>query len=724
MTTAAVTRWGACNLCEAICGLEYQVEGTAPHETIVAIRGDAQDPFSKGHVCPKAVALKDVHEDPDRLRRPVRRTATGWQEIGWDEAFDLAVEGLARVREQHGAAAVGVYQGNPNVHNWGNLTHSPRFLGQLQTPHRYSATSVDQLPHHVVSRWLYGHQLLIPIPDIDRTLFFLVLGANPLASNGSLMTAPDMRGRLKALKARGGRLVVIDPRRTETAAAADEHHFIRPGTDAALLLAMVHTLFDEGLVRLRHLAPFVDEMDAVRQAVQPYTPEAAAAATGIESGTIRRLARELAAAEAGLCYGRMGVSTQAHGVLCQWAIQVLNILTGQFDHPGGTLFTRPAVDLIGGKQIGRGESGRWASRVRGLPEFGGELPVATLAEDILAPRDRSADPEHPPIRALVTVAGNPVLSTPNGGQLDRALSGLDFMLAIDFYVNETTRHAHVILPPTCAVEHDHYDLVFNHLAVRNVARYSPPIVAQPAGTLHDWEIYDALARRYAKRVAAPARGNLAQRFGRALLARLRPDQVLALGLRLGPHKLSLRTLRQHPHGLDLGPLQPSCPARLHTRGKRIGLMPQPVAQELGAAAASLLTPAPSSGASLRLIGRREVRNNNSWMHNSARLVSGKERCVLLMHPLDAAGRGLADGQAVRVRSRTGEVQTTVSLTDGLMPGVVSLPHGFGHARPGVRLATAAAHPGVSVNDLTDDQAVDRLSGNAALNGVPVEVDAA
>ena len=723
-TAPTVTRHIACNLCEAICGLEVDVQG----ERIIAIRGDEQDPLSKGHICPKAVALKDLHEDPDRLRRPVKRVGTGpeatWQEITWDEAFDQVIDGLARVRQQHGSNAVAVYQGNPNVHNYGNLTHSPRFFGLLRTRHRYSATSVDQLPHHVVARWLYGHQLLIPIPDVDRTRFFLVMGANPLASNGSLMTAPDMRGRLKALKARGGKLVVIDPRRTETAAAADAHHFIRPGTDATLLLAMIQVLFAEGLVRPGRLASFIDGVDAVREATARFTPEAAAAATGIAADTIRGLARELAAANGGVVYGRMGLSTQPHGVLCQWAIQVLNILTGQLDREGGALLTRPAMDLVAGGQMGRGDFGRWTSRVRRIPEFGGELPVATLAEDILTPAQNAQDQ---PIRALVTSAGNPVLSTPNGAQLDRALATLDFMVSIDFYINETTRHAHVILPPTCAVEHDHYDLVFHHLAVRNTARYSPALLPKPPGTLHDWEIYNALARRWRARVGAPAaKGPLPQRLLRraaeGLMNRLRPDQLLALGLRLGPYRLSLRKLkRDHPHGLDLGPLRPSLPGRLRTPGKRIALLPPQAASLLATQADALLTP-PEPG--LRLIGRREVRNNNSWMHNTPRLMSGKPRCTLQMHPQDAAERGLTDGQPVMVHSRVGAVEVPVQVTDAVAPGVVCLPHGFGHGRPGVRLGVARQHAGASVNDLTDDQLLDSGSGNAALNGVPVTVEPA
>ena len=724
-STRTVT--GACNLCEAICGLTFQVETTPQGvERITAVRGNERDPFSRGHICPKAVALKDLHEDPDRLRLPMKRVGGTWRQIGWDEAFDLVVEGLARVREQHGANAVAVYQGNPSIHNWGNVTHGPMFFGQLKTRHRFSATSVDQLPHHVAALWLYGHQMRIPIPDIDRTRFLLVLGGNPLASNGSLMTVPDVRHRLKALRERGGRLVVIDPRRTETAAVADAHHFITPGTDAAWLLSLIHTLFDEALVRPGHLAPLLDQLDALRAAVAPFSAEATAPLTGIEAATTRALAREMAQADGAACYGRMGVSTQAHGVVCQWAIQVINLLTGNVDREGGTLLASPAIDLIQLGLMGPGHHDAWRSRVRGAPEFGGELPVSVMAEEMLTPGQGQ-------IRALVTSCGNPVLSTPNGRQLDQALQGLDFMVSIDFYLNETTRHAHVILPPTCFVEHDHYDLLFWHLSVRNATRYSPAVVQRAPGTLHDWEIYAELARRYARRAWAldgsSTSGRIKGLLTRGLLGRLRPDQLLALGLRRSRYPVRMKDLRAHPEGIDLGPLKPSLADALARRQRRIALLPQPIARELPVLAGWVATEtarlaADGAGATgLRLIGRRDVRSNNSWMHNSARLVSGKPRCVLWIHPTDAQARALSEGQTVQVISRVGQVCVPVHITEDIKPGVVSLPHGWGHDRQGVGLRVASAHAGASLNDLTDDRLTDGLSGNAAFSAVPVEVAA-
>jgi anaerobic selenocysteine-containing dehydrogenase len=703
------TRYGSCNLCEAICGLEYTVDDGR----VTSIRGDEQDPLSRGHICPKALALVDVHADPDRLRKPVKRVGDQWQEIGWDEAFDLVAERLAAIRKQHGDNAVGVYLGNPNVHNYGSLTHGLTLLRELGTRNRFSATSVDQLPHQMISYLMYGHQLLLPIPDIDRTSYFLVFGANPLASNGSLMTVPDVRRRLDDLRKRDGKLVVFDPRRTETAARADEHHFIRPGADAAVLFALLHTIFAEGLDTP---VEFADGLDEVREAVEPFSPERVAEVAGIPPETIRRIAREYAAADGAVAYGRMGVSTQRFGVLCQWAIQLLNIVTGNLDRVGGTMITHPAADLIGAGVAGRGHYGKWHSRVRGLPEFGGELPVAALAEEIATPGDGQ-------IKALLTVAGNPVLSTPNGPQLEGALDGLDFMVAIDIYLNETTRHADVILPPTVALEHDNYDLAFHALAVRNTARYSPAILKPSPGAKHDWQIVGELVRRYRRalgRHGVKQRGSWTTRFSRGLLLRLRPDQQVALLLRRGPYPLTMGKLKREPHGVDLGPLRPSMPGSLRTKDKRIHAAPQLVLDGLAEAAEELLTP---SDGGLRLIGRRHLRSNNSWMHNSERLVKGRPRNRLLVHPDDLKAHELINGQRVRVRSRTGSVEVEVEETTDIMPGVVSLPHGWGHHRNGTRLGVASQHPGVSANDLTDHERLDGISGNAALNGVPVTIEA-
>lgn len=694
----------ACHLCEAICGLTIETERLADgSQQILSIKGDAQDSFSRGHICPKAVALQDIQHDPDRLRQPMRRTGGEWQPIGWDEAFALVAERLAAIQEQHGKNAVAIYQGNPSVHNYGLMTHSNYFLGQLKTRNRFSATSVDQLPHHLTSYLMYGHGFLLPIPDVDHTQFMLILGGNPLASNGSLMTVPDVEKRLKALKARGGKLVVVDPRRSETAAMADQHLFVRPGNDAALLLGLLNTLFDEGLTRASHLS--VNGLEQVRAAIAEFTAEAMSARCGVPAASIRQLARDFAAAESAVCYGRMGVSTQAFGSLCHWLIQLINLVTGNLDQPGGALCTTPALDLVA--STAGGHFNVWQSRVSSLPEYGGELPVAALAEEMLSPGEGQ-------VRALVTVAGNPVLSTPNGRQLEQALEGLEFMLSIDLYINETTRYADLILPPTAPLEHDHYDSTFNAFAVRNVTRFNEAVLDKPAGALDDWEIFVGLAQAFAAKV------------GNELKPSKTPQQMIDLGLRFGPygeqspHKLSLAVLREQPHGLDLGPLQPNLGGRLKTESRAVEAAPALLVADLARFAAQ-----PQAGADeLLLIGRRHVRSNNSWMHNYQRLVKGKPRHQLLMNPQDMAGRSLSDGQRVRIESRVGAIEVEVLGSEEMMPGVVSLPHGWGHARPGVQMTIASAQPGASANDLTDERQLDAVSGNAALNGVPVRIQAA
>ena len=699
------THHRVCHLCEAMCGLVIQTEG----DTVVDIRGDRDDPLSRGHVCPKAVALKDIHEDPDRLRKPVKRirTAAGaYQhvEIDWPEALDLAAGALAATIEHHGVDAVGAYFGNPSVHNYGMLTHQRNLFRHIRTRNRFSATSVDQLPHHLVSLWCFGHMLLHPIPDVDRTHYFLMLGANPLASNGSIWTVPDVRRRLKDLKARGGKLVVVDPRRTETAELATEHVFIRPGTDAAFLLAMIHVLFRDDLVSPGPLAAFTDGLEEIGVAVVELTPEWAAPLTGIPAASIERIAHDLANAEAGICYGRMGVSTQAFGALCQWAIQVINVATGHLDKPGGSLFTRPAMDQV--VNTGPGGFGRFASRARGLPEFNYELPAATMADEIRTPGEGQ-------IRLMFTGAGNPVLSTPNGRALDEALEELDFMISVDPALNETTRHADVILPPSSPLEHDHYDIAFHNLAIRNTARYNPAVFDKPEEAMHDWEIFSALGER------------LAALLNLEPMPSHPPDRLVDAALRGGPYgddtewQLSIDKLKAHPSGIDLGPLEPSCPERLQTPGQRIQLAIPEVLEDIQRFTRETST----LDEHYRLIGRRHVRDNNSWMHNHHRLMKGKPRCQLLMNPDDVEKEGWKPGMWVTIKSRVGSIEAELAASDEMMPGVVSLPHGYGHGQAGTRGQIASRHAGISCNDITDEQYVDQLSGNAAVNGVSVRLSA-
>ncbi len=699
------TRLGVCNLCEAICGLELTLE----HGTVTGVRGNPDDPLSRGHICPKGVAIADIHADPDRLRRPVRRVGSGaateWVEIGWDEALDLVADGLAGAINEGGRDAVGIYLGNPNAHSLGSLTHGTAMVRTFRTRNKFSATSVDQLPHQLLAHLMYGHQLFLPIPDIDRTSYFLVFGANPMASNGSLMTVPDFPARLRELKARGGRMVVFDPRRTETAKVASEHHFVRPGTDAFVLLAMVHVLFAEGLTRP---PVYVDGLAAVETALADFTPERAEEMSGVPAGEIRRVARDLAAADGAAAYGRIGVSTHAFGTVCQWAVQLLNLLTGNLDRAGGVLVTTPAIDAVGTGLIGRGHHDVWRSRVRGLPEFAGELPVSVLREEIETPGEGQ-------IRAMLTVAGNPVLSTPDGAGLDRALGGLDFMAAVDIYVNETTRHADVILPPTTALERDHYDLVFHLLAVRDTARFTPAVLAKEDGALHDWQIYREVALRTQARLAT--RPPLRKRLEQRLRLSVSPTVLIGLLLRRGKSGVTLRDLRRHPEGIDLGPLRPGqLPDRLPHRDRRIAAAPQLVLEDLD----RLRTVVAPAADELLLIGRRHQRDCNSWMHNSERLTRGRARHQLLIHPEDLSARGLEDGATVTVTSRVGSVRVEVLATEDMMRGVVSLPHGYGHDKEGARLTRAGKVAGVSINDLTDPERLD-VSGNAALTGVPVQV---
>ncbi|MDI9895497.1 molybdopterin-dependent oxidoreductase [Rhodococcus sp. IEGM 1381] len=706
--------YGSCNLCEAICGLEFTVENDA----VVSIRGDEKDPLSRGHICPKALSLIDLHADTDRLTTPVKRVGDKWEKIGWSEAYDLVVEGLVSTRKKYGRHAVGIYQGNPNVHSMGAMTHGIPFTSLLRTRNRYSATSLDQLPHQLVDHLLYGHQLLLPIPDIDRTDFFLVLGGNPMASNGSMMTVPDFAKRARALRKRGGRLVVVDPRKTETADIADTHFFVRPGSDALLLLAMIHTVVADGEVKV---ADYVDGADRLADLVAEFTPEAVAPVVGISADEISTLARDFAAAKSAVAYGRMGVSTQQFGTVCQWAIQVLNIVTGNLDRPGGAMVTDPAIDLISQGIVGRGHFDKWRSRVRDLPEFAGEYPCSTLVDEITTEgKDQ--------IRAMAVLSGNPVLSMPGGTTLNDAFAALDFMVSFDFYINETSRHAHVILPPTMSLERDHYDLIFNSFAVHNTAKYTPAVLPKQADAKHDWEIFRDLSLRYKNRMAGSTFDRLKARvtpksiIGEARL-RLSPARTLDILLRSRRKGLSLRKLRANPHGIDLGPLRPGFPQKLKTRDKRVQLIQDVVVTELPALVDLMHSSAVPSGDELLMIGRRHLRSNNSWMHNTTRLTKGKARHQLLAHPDDLAHRGIEDGSMVSVTSAAGTVDIEVAASEKMMPGVVSMPHGFGHQRPGVQLSVATTVQGPSVNDITDPGRVDAVSANAILNGVPVQVRA-
>ena len=736
----ATRRYRTCHLCEATCGLVVDVDEAAGR--ITSVRGDADDPFSRGYLCPKAHALIALHDDPDRLRAPLVRDGGALRPATWAEAFARAIDGLAAIKARHGADAIAVYLGNPSVHSLDAMIYGQVLLRALGTRQRYSASSADQLPKMVSSALMFGGGLTVPVPDVDRTDRLLILGANPLASNGSLLTAPDMRARLDGIRARGGKVVVIDPRRTETAARADEHHAIRPGGDAALLLAMCHVLYAEGLVRLGAAAGHVRGEDEVRTLVARFAPERVAARVGLAPSTIRTLAREHAAASSAACYGRIGTTCQEFGTLASWAVDLVNVLTGNLDRPGGAMFPSPVVQPGRHRRRGGAKLGRHTSRVRGLPEMFGELPVATLADELAAPGGP---------RALVTVAGNPVLSAPGGGRLADAIAGLELRVAIDPYVTATSRLADVILPPPSPLCRSHYDVALYQLAVREVAHYSPPTLPRADGQPAEWEILltlakglmglagaplamadDVVARELVERelserrtagLATPvdAAGALA-----ALAPRTGPDRVLDALIRLGPRGdgfgaepggLTLDAVAAAVHGLDLGPLVPRLPGVLGTADGLIELAPALCTADLARLEAALDEPAPE----LVLIGRRHLRSNNSWMHNLVPLTKGRARCTLLVHPDDAARLGLADGGRARVASAAGEVTADVEVSADVRPGVVSLPHGYGHDLAGVRLAVASALPGVNVNLVSDPAFLDGPSANAAFNGVPVSV---
>lgn len=725
-----------CPLCEATCGLEI----TTSNGDVTAIRGDADDVFSHGYLCPKGVALKALHEDPDCLRTPMRRTASGdFEPVGWDEAFAEIDERLTPILRDGGRDAVGVYIGNPAAHHLAPVLYGRVFLKALGSRNIYSASTVDQYPKQFASGLMFGTGFSVPVPDVDRTDHLMILGANPLASNGSLLTAPDMRGRLRAIRARGGKVVVIDPRRSRTAEQADEHHFIRPGTDAHLLIAIAHVLVEEGLADPGPVADHCDGLDEVLALTEPFAPEVVAPVCGIESDEIRRMARELAAAPSAAVYGRIGTCTQEYGSLASWLVDVVNVLTGNLDRPGGAMFARaPAGASNTAGEPGRGRGirfGRWQSRVRGLNEVFGELPVACLAEEIETPGEGQ-------IRAMITIAGNPTVSTPNSGRLARAFASLDFMVSLDIYVNETTRHANLILPAPSPLQRSHFDLALYNFSAHNVANFSRPVFPLEDDTPDEWEtllrltaivagqgadadvdeldstVAKALLERELSMPGSRLEGREAGELLEELSARRGPDRLLDLLLRAGPYELTLDDLEAAPHGIDLGPLEPRIPEVLRTPSGKIELAPEPLVADVARLRESLSRPA---NGEVVLIGRRQVRSNNSWMHNLPKLVSGPERCTLHVHPDTAAAHGLIDGATATVRSRAGEVEVRVEVTDAIMPGVVSIPHGWGHDTDGAELSVAREHAGVNSNILADEERVEPLTGNAVLNGIPVQL---
>ena len=737
------TKYRICPICEATCGLTIQIAG----RTVGDIRGNADDVFSHGYICPKGVALRELDADPDRLRTPLVRRGGELVEASWDEAFAEIEKRMAPIIAEHGREGVGVYLGNPSAHKVALQLYISVFLKALSSKNIYSASTLDQMPKQVSNALMYGNFLTCAVPDIDRTELLVIMGANPMASNGSLWTVPDFRGRVKALQKRGGRLIVIDPKRSQTAKLADQHIAIRPGTDAFLLAAVAHTLIEEDLVNVGGLASILNGMSDVKDAVKGYAPEAVAEITQVQSESIRQLARDIARTEAAGVYGRMGTSTQEFGTLASWLTDVVNVLAGNLDRPGGMMFPKaPALQAnsTGTPGVGRGTRiGRWQSRVRGAAEILGELPAVCLAEEIETPGAQQ-------IRALFTIAGNPILSAPNGGRIGRAFGSLDFMVSIDIYLNETTRHADVILPGTSPLEESHFDIGFHQFAIRNAARFSPPVFPLNGERPGEWEVLLRLAAIVSRQDVSTEeldeqiiRGRIKSLTGKeespiyerdeeevfSSLTGVGPDRQIDLALRVGPYGdgfgtepdgLSLQKLIDTPNGIDFGPLEPRLPEALRTPSGKIELAPPEILSDLPRLDKAL---GRATATGFLLIGRRDVRTNNSWLHNLPLLAKGPFKCTMQIHPDDAEQLGLDDGAMASVRGKTGAVEVVTERTDDIMRGVVCIPHGFGHNQQGANLRIASERPGFNSNLLADDSVTDPLSGNAILNGIPVSVSA-
>ncbi|MEM6106679.1 molybdopterin-dependent oxidoreductase [Mycobacterium sp. 050272] len=727
-----------CPLCEAMCGLEIQVESGV----VTGIRGNRDDVWSRGHLCPKGVSLGAVHHDPDRVRSPMIKVDGEFREVSWDAAFRRCTELLTPVIEKYGIGAVTAYTGNPLAHSFSLARYAGVLMGMSGMPVTYSPGTVDQWPKNLSSHLMYGLWWNFPVPDIERTDLLVIMGANPAASQGSLLAAPDVMGLIDGIRKRG-KVIVIDPVRTQTAAQADEWLPIVPGTDAALLLAVAHTLFAEDLVNPGpHVDGCLDGLDTMREVAAAWPPERVSDVTGIDVDTIRRLARELAGAGKSVVYGRIGLCNQEFGSLASWMVDVINILTGHFDTPGGAMFPKPAAwsittQPLPGLEGGLPEFGRWHTRVRGAKEVLGQAPVSCMTEEIATPGEGQ-------LKALITVAGNPVLSTPGGDKLDEVLPMLEAMISIDLWVNETTRHADVILPGLSPLEQPHHDDLILLFAIHSIANYSAPVF-DPGDRPHEWEI---LIRLTGLCTGTPAEdvdvaaiddgffdylaftrgvdGAEIRKMYDAAGLKGGPERILDLTLRTGPFGdqygknpggLTLDLLKANPNGIDFGPMVPQLPDILGTPDKKIRLAPQYLLDDLPRLQARMQRPAES----LVLVSRRHLRSNNTWLHNVPALMKGRDRCTLLIHPDDAARCGVSDNDVVTVKSEAGEIKVPAEITDAIKPGVVSMPHGWGHGKPGTRMSVANSSPGANTNALSLPTFVDEPSGNGALNGIPVTV---
>ncbi len=704
------THYRACNICEATCGLEIKYQKSK----ILSIKGDKNDPLSKGHICPKGVALQDVYYDKDRLKQPVKKEKSGWKEISWKQAYNEVAAKIKDTQKNYGNDSVAFYSGNPTVHNMGAMMFMPMFSRALNTKNRYSATSVDQLPDQLAAYLLFGHQLLVPVPDIDRTDCLLIIGANPIVSNGSMMTAPKVHQRLKDIRKRGGKVINIDPRFTETSKISDQHIYINPATDVYLLLALLNCVFANKYDNLRHVVEIVSGLDELKNLVKNYTPKSVAGITGIDDNVIEQLATAFCQSKSACCYTRFGASTQKFGTLTQWLGNIINIVTGNFDRVGGAMFANPAVDILAAARKHKNKKifAKNHSRLKKLPSFAGELPVSTLADEILTGGEGQ-------IKMLITNSGNPVLSAPNGDKMDGALESLDFMVAVDFYINESTRHANIILPPTSSLERPHYNLAFHTLAVQNTAKYSDVLFHPKNNQRSDMQIYVELwARLQPSGLINRIKTWLTKQF----IFKKGEAGIINDGLKKGSYKnLDLQQVIASKHGIDLGALKPCMPERLFTSDKQINLLPDEVKIQMSRFSGGDAHEHIGKSYDLLLIGRRDPRTNNSWMHNSYRMVKGKERCTVLINPINAKAYELSDGDMVEVKSKVGSIILPVKLTEDIKVNIISIPHGWGHVFPDSKLTIANQHPGANINVLMDESEIDDFSGNAVLSGVPVRI---
>ena len=735
-----------CPTCEACCGLVMEVDRDA--QKIVSIKGDPDDHRSRGYVCAKSQAFNYIYEDQERLRHPVRKTDNGWEQISWSEALDTIATKFTEIRDTYGKDALSIYVGNPLGHDFAAGIYLQSLMASVSTERFFSAGTVDQHPQQMVCWGLIGHEWLFPVPDLARTDLFICMGANPVVSQGSILGTPDMESAMRDVQARGGRCIVIDPRRTETAEVADQHLFIQPGTDAYFLMAFANELFVREAVDLAHLADHIDNVSALRDAVSAYTPDNTAALTGVAASDLRTLVDDYLAADSAALYGRIGLCTQEFGLAAHWMLMVISLISGNFDTEGGMMLaTAPTGDSGPGSPGEVKPYGRWHSRVRGVPETCGELPSSLMAEEITAPGHE--------VHGLLTICGNPVLSVPRGDKIREALASLDFMVALDIYINETTSQADIILPSTVHPEHSNIDVTFQNFTTRNYVSYSPrtfepepelkdlgeiilEISARMSGLTRDEMdgfIFQGMVDTVLKRAESAGVALSAEQVTDAVTGETSPERFADLLIRSGPYGdwfgqrddgISLERVKAHPQAsMDLGALQRRLPTMLRTPNQRIDLIHEVFANDLQRLREGferrVNASSENTASDMLLIGRRHIRDMNSWLHNLKPYVRGKNRCTARLHPSDATQLGLEEGGFARVTSNVGEAIVPIEITDEMMPGVISIPHGFGHIYADSAQTNAASIlPGVSCNNLIDES-LDEASSTCVVNGVPVSV---